>query len=116
MISSREFWKALEDLQCWQRDCLPGGDTPLSHDILIWLLKCRAEPRQVSDLYLSSRFSEPTVRRALSAFVDAGFIELQQGNDDHRNRIPRVTPKFDEVVQDYRQRLSAIAMLLQSID
>ena len=108
------IWEALAQLQQWQRENLPAADSPVSAEIMVWLLKTRSAPRPLKDLYLSSQASEPTVRKILRAFVDAGLIELEIDEDDHRNRFPRLTPRFDSVVSDYQQALARLAALVRS--
>ncbi len=109
-------WKVLEHLHDWQRAHLPGCESPHGNEILIWLLKCGTSPRPLKDLYRSSRYSEPTVRTSLKAFVEAGLVELQVGGGDMRNRYARVTPRFEALVAAYRQRFGEAAALLEMIE
>lgn len=74
VLAYSQLWESLEDLERWRREHLPAGNSPVARDVLIWLLKHRASPRSLKDLYRSSRFSEPAVRTALRAFADAGLI------------------------------------------
>ena len=106
------IWEALANLQQWQRDNIPAGGSAGSIEVLLWLLKTRHEPRPLKDLYLSSRASEPTVRKMLREYVHAGLIELEIDDDDHRNRHPRLTPRFDEVMARYQQELARLADLV----
>lgn len=108
------FWKALEHLHRWQRENLPGSETPQGNEILIWLLKCKTVPRPLKDLYRSSRFSEPTVRNGLRAFVAAGLVEIEVNGDDMRNRFARVTPKFEATLVAYRQRFGEFARMMEA--
>ena len=109
-------WKVLEHLHAWQRANLPGCESPHGNEILIWLLKCGTSPRPLKDLYRSSRYSEPTVRTSLKAFVEAGLVELQVGGGDMRNRFARVTPQFETLVAAYHQRFGEAAALLGMIE
>ena len=110
------FWKALDQLHRWQRDNLPESGSPQGSDVLIWLLKCQDAPRPLKDLYRSSRFSEPTLRSCLRAFVDRGLVEIEVNGDDMRNRFARVTPKFLDTREAYRQRFGEVALLIQPLD
>lgn len=106
------FWKALDHLHQWQRENLPECESPQGNDVLMWLLKGEGTPRPLKDLYRSSRFSEPTLRSSLRAFVDRGLVELEVNGHDMRNRFARVTPKFVQTIEAYRQRFGEIAVLL----
>ena len=110
------FWKALEHLHQWQQEKLPECGSPQGNDVLVWLLKCQDTPRPLKYLYRSSRFSEPTLRNCLRAFVDRGLVEIEVNDDDMRNRFARVTPKFSQTVESYRQRFGEIAALLDPPD
>ena len=110
------FWKALEHLHCWQRENLPGCETPQGNEILIWLLRCKTTPRPLKDLYRSSRFSEPTVRNGLRAFVAAGLVEIEVSGEDMRNRFARVTPKFEATLVAYRQRFGELARMMDGVE
>lgn len=110
------FWKALEHLHQWQRENLPGCESPQGNEILIWLLKCKTGPRPLKDLYRSSRFSEPTLRSCLRTFVDCGLVELQVNGNDMRNRFARVTPKFEMTIAAYRQRFGEVALLIEALE
>lgn len=83
------------------RGLLPGLDTPLGGEILIWLLKARERPRPLMDLYNSSRFSEPTVRTLLMRLVDQGFVAFHSDDADQRNRFAKPTPKLVAAVEGY---------------
>lgn len=106
------FWKALDHLHHWQREHLPECESPQGNDVLMWLLKCEGLPRPLKDLYRSSRFSEPTLRSSLRSFVDRGLVEIEVNGDDMRNRFARVTPKFVQTIEAYRQQFGEIAVLL----
>jgi len=106
------FWKALDKLHRWQRENLPECGSPQGNDVLIWLLKCQGKPRPLKDLYRSSRFSEPTLRGCLRAFVDRGLVEIEVSGDDMRNRFARTTPKLEATMAGYRHHFGEIAALL----
>lgn len=110
------FWKALDDLHRWQRENLPDAETPQGTEILIWLLKSKAKPRPLKDLYRSSRFSEPTLRACLRSFIDGGLIEFEVNGKNMRNRLARVTPKFESTIEAYRRQFEIAAQLLDAID
>ncbi len=110
------FWKALDHLHRWQRDNLPESESPQGNEILIWLLKCKSRPRPLKDLYRSSRFSEPTLRAYLRAFVDCGLVELTVNGDDMRNRFACVTPKFEATIDAYRRRFGEVALLIETVE
>lgn len=110
------FWKVLDHLHGWQRENLPGCETPQGNEILIWLLKCKTAQRPLKDLYRSSRISEPTLRAGLRTFIDAGLVELEVNGNDLRNRFARVTPKFESTIAAYRQRFGEIALLIQTLN
>jgi len=107
----RLFWQALELLHAWERKHLPGADTAVGNEVLVWLLKSRRKPRPLKDLYRSSRFSEPTIRKSLKEFVDLGFAIIQSNDHDMRNRFAQATPKLETVVAEYQKRFQEIADL-----
>ncbi len=107
------FWEAIEQLHRWERENLPGADTPQGSEVLIWLLKCQERPRPLKNLYRSSRFSEPTIRACLKAFIDKGFVVLESNGSDLRNRYARGTPKLHATVRDYQERFKEIAALAE---
>jgi hypothetical protein len=105
------FWQALERLHAWERSNIPGANTALGNEILIWLLKSKKRPRSLKDLYRSSRFSEPTVRNLLRSYGDHGLVLIESNGDDMRSRFARATPKLDQVLSEYRQRFHELAGL-----
>jgi len=105
------FWQALELLHRWERENLPGADTPQGSEVLVWLLKSNNRPRPLKDLYRSSRFSEPTVRSCLKVFVTHGFVMIESNGDDMRTRFARATPKLERTVTEYRRRFHEVAAL-----
>jgi DNA-binding MarR family transcriptional regulator len=110
------FWKALDDLHRWQRQFLPEAESPQGTEILIWLLKGKGKSRPLKDLYRSSRFSEPTLRACLRSFIDCGLVEFEVNGRDMRNRLARVTPKFEETVEAYRKQFGTVAQILDAIE
>jgi DNA-binding MarR family transcriptional regulator len=110
------FWKALDDLHRWERENLPGAESPQGNEILVWLLKCKAKPRPLKDLYRSSRFSEPTIRAYLRAFVERGLVDIETNNGDLRTRFARVTSKFECVLEAYRERFHEVAAFVESLE
>lgn len=102
-------WEVLQQLEAWQRTHLPKSDTGVGQEVLIWLLRTRNAPRPLKHLYRASRYSEPTVRATLRAFVDEKLVELEINDDDHRNRLPQVTPRFDSLVVELQRRLGEVA-------
>ena len=109
-------WKALDDLHRWERENLPGAESPQGNEILVWLLKCKAKPRPLKDLYRSSRFSEPTIRAYLRAFVECGLVDIETNNGDLRTRYARVTAKFERTLEAYRERFQEVAALAESLE
>lgn len=107
------FWKAIEHLNQWEREHLPGADTPQGSEVLVWLLRSQTRPRPLKDLYRSSRYSEPTVRACLKTFVELGFITIEANGEDMRSRFARVTPKFEATIEAYQQRFQEAALLSQ---
>lgn len=105
------FWHALETLHHWERENLPGADTPQGGEVLVWLLKSKNKPRPLKDLYRSSRFSEPTVRSCLKVFVSHGFVSIESDGEDMRTRFARGTPKLERTVNEYRRRFHEVALL-----
>jgi DNA-binding MarR family transcriptional regulator len=110
------LWKALEHLHLWERENLPGAESPQGNEIVVWLLKCKTKPRPLKDLYRSSRFSEPTIRTYLKEFVDRGFVEIEVNGNDMRTRFARVTPKFDLALAAYRQRFQEVVAFADGVD
>lgn len=105
------FWQALEQLHAWERSNLPGANSALGNEVLIWLLKSKKRPRALKDLYRSSRFSEPTIRSLLRTYSDHGLIVLESDGEDMRSRFARATSKLEQVLIDYRQRFQQLADL-----
>jgi hypothetical protein len=105
------FWHALESLHRWEREHLPGADTPQGNEVLVWLLKSKNRPRPLKDLYRSSRFSEPTVRSSLKVFVSHGFVIIESNGEDMRTRFARGTLKLEKTVNEYRRRFHEVASL-----
>lgn len=105
------FWQALEQLHRWERENLPGADTAVGNEVLVWLLKSKTKPRPLKDLYRSSRFSEPTIRNCLKAFAACGFAAVESNGEDMRTRFARATPKLELAVAEYRKRFQEVAEL-----
>jgi hypothetical protein len=109
MMGLGMFWQALEKLHAWERGNIPGANTALGTEVLIWLLKSKKRPRALKDLYRSSRFSEPTIRNLLRSYSDHGLVILESNGDDMRSRFARATPKLDLILAEYRQRFQELA-------
>jgi hypothetical protein len=107
------FWNALELLHKWERENLPGADTPQGSEVLVWLLKSMPKPRPLKDLYRSSRFSEPTVRACLKIYVAHGFVNIASNGQDMRTRLARATPKLEKTIVEYRRRFHEVAHLAE---
>jgi hypothetical protein len=107
----RMFWQALEQLHRWERENLPGADTAVGNEVLVWLLKSKTKPRPLKDLYRSSRFSEPTIRNCLKEFAACGFAAVESNGEDMRTRFARATPKLEQTVAEYRKRFQEVAEL-----
>mgnify|MGYP000426214624 CR=1 FL=1 len=105
------FWQALEQLHRWERENLPGADTAVGNEVLVWLLKSKSKPRPLKDLYRSSRFSEPTIRNCLKEFAALGFAAIESNGEDMRTRFARATPKLELTVTEYRKRFQEVADL-----
>lgn len=105
------FWEAVERLHRWERENLPGADTPHGSEVLIWLLKCQEEPRPLKHLYRSSRYSEPTLRACIRSYVDRGFVVLESRGNDMRTRYARATSKLEARITDYQERFREVATL-----
>ena len=108
------FWRALEQLHLWERENLPGADTAVGNEVLVWLLKSKSKPRPLKDLYRSSRFSEPTIRNCLKEFAALGFASIVSNGHDMRSRSARATPKLEMTVAEYRQRFQEVAELARA--
>jgi len=105
------FWNALEQLHRWERENLPGADTAVGNEVLVWLLKSKSKPRALKDLYRSSRFSEPTIRNCLKDFAALGFAVIESNGEDMRTRFARATPKLELTVIEYQKRFHEVAEL-----
>lgn len=108
------FWRALEQLHLWERENLPGADTAVGNEVLVWLLKSKSKPRPLKDLYRSSRFSEPTIRNCLKEFAALGFASIVSNGHDMRSRSARATPKLEMTVAEYRRRFQEVAELARA--
>ena len=81
---------------------LPGFETPEGAEVLLWVFKQHHRPRPLKDLYRSSRFSEPTLRKCLRRLVDKGFVSIDARDDDERQRCVQPTPKLILAMEQYR--------------
>lgn len=95
----------LDHINRWERENLPGAETPQGQEVLVWLLKSASNPRPLKDLYRSSRYSEPTIRTYLKQFVERGFVEIRISDDDLRTRYAYPTPRLGEAVDSYWQQM-----------
>lgn len=95
----------LDHLNRWERENLPGAETPQGQEVLVWLLKSASNPRPLKDLYRSSRYSEPTIRTYLKQFVERGFVEIRVSDDDLRTRYAYPTQRLGEAVDSYWQEM-----------
>lgn len=104
------FWEALAELYR-TRSLVPGFDTQLGAEVVVWLLRSRSRQKPLKDLYRTSRFSEPTVRLYLMRLVDQGFVDLQRCADDQRQCIAEPTPKLIAAIESYRTIFMKVADL-----
>lgn len=95
----------LDHINRWERENLPGAETPQGQEVLVWLLKSASNPRPLKDLYRSSRYSEPTIRTYLKQFVERGFVEIRISDDDLRTRYAYPTQRLGEAVDSYWQQM-----------
>jgi hypothetical protein len=109
IFSSVMFLDALEQLYRWRRECLPGAETPQGAELLVWLLKAHRTRVPLKDLYRSSRFSEPTVRTRLNAFIAEGLAVIELDGNDARRHLVRTTAKLDKIAAEYIQRIDEVA-------
>lgn len=103
------FLNALEQLHRWRREHLPGADTPQGAELLIWLLKCDRDRLPLKELYRSSRFSEPTVRTRLNAFIADGLAIVELDGNDARRHLVRSTAKLDKIIAEYIEQIDQVA-------
>jgi DNA-binding MarR family transcriptional regulator len=102
------FWEALAELYR-TRSLVPGFDTRLGAEVVVWLLRSGSRQRPLKDLYRASRYSEPTVRICLMRLVDQGFVNIQRCADDQRQCIAEPTPKFIAAIESYRSIFVRVA-------
>src|SRR5262245_19217356 len=102
------FREALAELYR-TRSLVPGFDTQLGAEVVVWLLRSRSRQRPPKDLYRASRYSEPTVRIYLMRLVDQGFVEIQRCADDQRQCIAEPTPKLIAAIESYRAIFMRVA-------
>lgn len=95
----------LDHINRWERENLPGAETPQGQEVLVWLLKSASNPRPLKDLYRSSRYSEPTIRTYLKQFIERGFVEIRISDDDLRTRYAYPTQRLGEAVDSYWQHM-----------
>src|SRR4051812_38468440 len=103
------FWDALERLNGWKKDHIPGAETRVGQEVLIWLVKSKTGRRSLKDLYRSSRFSEPTIRNCLRRYCDMGYVVIRANDSDTRTRFAVATAKLDELLVEYRARIAEFA-------
>jgi len=103
------FVDALEQLHTWRREHLPGADTPQGAELLVWILKAGRTRAPLKELYRSSRFSEPTVRARLNAFIEHGLVVIELDANDSRKHLIRNTAKLDMIVAEYIKRIDDVA-------
>ena len=91
----------LEHFHQWRLQRLPELATPQGIEILIWMLKNGRVSSTVTSLYRASRFSEPTVRKCLMAFVTAGYVAMELDSGDTRRHLIRATARLHELADEY---------------
>ena len=106
------FVDALVQLHTWRREHLPGADTPQGAELLVWILKAGRTQAPLKELYRSSRFSEPTVRARLNAFIEHGLVVIELDANDSRKHLIRNTAKLDMIVAEYIKRIDDVAKAL----
>lgn len=102
------FWEALAELYR-TRSLVPGFDTQLGAEVVVWLLRPQSRQKPLKDLYRASQFSEPTVRIYLMRLVDQGFVDIQRCADDQRQCIAEPTPKLLAAIEAYRAIFMRVA-------
>lgn len=96
-----QIWQVLKEIQVWERENLPCLRHPEGKEVLLWVLKCRTERLPLKDLYGTSRYSEPTIRRCLKEFISLGLLVLEPSDKDKRESFARPTQRMDELITDY---------------
>ena len=99
------IWHKLIELHRWEQAHFPGAGSSGASEVLTWLLRTLDTPRPVSELYRSLTTSQPTLRRCLREFTDAGLATVVRDPRDTRRRVVRPTPQLRVLVDDYRQVL-----------
>jgi len=100
----------LEHFYAWRFGRLPELSTPQGIEIFIWLLKNARKSLTVTSLYRASRFSEPTVRKCLRAFVVAGYVEVEFDSGDTRRHLIKATDRLYELAEEYGAWLGRVAL------
>jgi len=88
---------------------MPEVETRQGYLLLLWLLKHKQEPRPLVDFYESGQFSEPTMRKAVKAFMERGLAVVDYDKVDFRNRIICGTPKLTALADEYSRLLVDLA-------
>jgi DNA-binding MarR family transcriptional regulator len=98
----------MERLHQWEERNLPGQSARQAMALSMWLLKSKHQARPISHLYLDLRFSEPTLRRVVRAFVDHGLASIEPDPGDSRVRLIRGTDKLKQLLEEYRELVRQI--------
>jgi DNA-binding MarR family transcriptional regulator len=93
--------QTLEEFHAWRTARLRVLETAPGIETFVWLLKNEGKPVAVSRLYRDSRYSEPTVRKCLHAFLAEGYVVLEFDSCDTRRHVLRGTPKLNSLASEY---------------
>ncbi len=92
----------------WRRRNMPEINTRQGYLLLLWLLRHEQEQRPLVDFYESSQISEPTMRKAIKAFMDRGLAIVETDWKDARRRYIRSTPKLTALAEEYSRVLAEL--------
>ena len=93
----------------WQRENLPGIDSPQGMSLLVWLVRNDGMPKPIGSLYKDCSSSESTMRAITKLFVREGLAALTSNKRDIRRRMLCATPKLRQVIEEYGRQIERVA-------
>lgn len=104
-------WNTIQSLYLWERENLPNGGSLESREVFIWLLALEQKGRPLKDLYSRVISSEPTMRKCILSFEQAGFVKLEGNSSDKRSRLVFATSKLERLASDYINQIRLLAQV-----
>jgi hypothetical protein len=107
-LSARTLESDIRWLSDWQRRYLPNVHSPLGQQVLAWLIRNGDRSKPFSHLLVSTSFSPTSVRHVLNQFAVLGLVEVPKAPVACRRGNIVATPKLEERLAEYAERIKAI--------